>query len=217
MAGYSAITLREFVAGMGNGNSLPERVVVLTFDDGFKNFYTEAFPILNDHGFRATVFLVTDFCGKHNDWAGNPPELPRSEILNWSEVRELSEKGVEFGSHTRTHPDLTRTSDAAMEDEIVNSKSALDDALGSETASFAYPFGRINDAAKRMVADNFKAAVSTVLGKVTSSSDLFSLERVDSYYLSDQRIFDRIETSSFDNYMRVRQVLRNAKALAVRA
>lgn len=216
-AGYTAITLCELVSAMSNGSALPERVVVLTFDDGFKNFYTEAFPILSDHGFGATVFLVTDFCGKHNDWAGNPPELPRSEILNWSEVRELGENGVEFGSHTRAHPDLTRASIASMEDEIVNSKSALDDALGAETVSFAYPFGRVNQAAKALVAEHFKAAVSTVLGKVTPRSDIFELERVDSYYLLDQRIFDRIETPLFDNYMRLRQILRNAKALAVRA
>ena len=216
-AGYAAITLRELVSRMNNRSSLPERAVVLTFDDGFKNFYSEAFPILNDHGYRATVFLVTDFCGKHNDWAGNPPKLPRSEILKWSEVRELSGNGVEFGSHTKTHPDLTRTSAAVLEDEILNSKSALDDALGTETVSFAYPFGRVNQAAKALVAEHFKAGVSTVLGKVTSSSDLFALERVDAYYLSDQRILDRIETPLFDNYMRLRQMLRNAKALAVRA
>ncbi|HMU32794.1 MAG TPA: polysaccharide deacetylase family protein [Pyrinomonadaceae bacterium] len=215
-AGYAAITLRELVSRMNNRSSLPERAVVLTFDDGFKNFYSEAFPILNDHGYRATVFLVTDFCGKHNDWAGNPPKLPRSEILKWSEVRELSGNGVEFGSHTKTHPDLTRTSAAVLEDEILNSKSALDDALGTETVSFAYPFGRMSEATRAVVADNFKAAVSTVLGKVTPRSDLFELERVDAYYLSDQRILDRIETPLFDNYMRVRQILRTAKSFAAK-
>lgn len=213
-AGYEAITLRELVSLIEQRSSLPTKPVVLTFDDGFRNFYTEAFPILDDYGFRATVFLVTDFCGRHNDWSGNPASFPRSEILNWGEIRELDDEGVEFGSHTKTHPDLTTISKNEMENEIIGSKAELDDMLGIETASLAYPFGRTDDSVKKTAAANFKSATSTVLGKVTPESDLHELERVDAYYLSNQRIFDLLDTSVFDNYLRVRQYLRNAKALA---
>lgn len=215
-AGYEAITLRELVSSLEQ-RSMPAKPIVLTFDDGFRNFYTEAFPTLVDHGYRATVFLVTDFCGRHNDWSGNPANFPRSEILNWEEIREISAEGIEFGSHTKTHPDLTRISKEAMENEIIGSKAELDDVLGIETASFAYPFGKNNESVKRTAAANFKSATSTALGKVTPKSDLHELERVDAYYLTNQRIFDLLDTSIFDNYLRVRQCLRDAKSLAKRA
>lgn len=213
-AGYQAITLREMVSSIEERSSLPEKPIVLTFDDGFRNFFTEAFPILEEFGYRATVFLVTDFCGRHNDWSGNPASFPRSEILNWTEIRELGAEGIEFGSHTKTHPDLTRISSEALENEIVGSKKELDDNLGVETTSFAYPFGKTNGSVKRLAAATFKSATSTVLGKVTEASDLHELERVDAYYLSNQRIFDLLDTSIFDRYLRVRQCLRNAKSLA---
>ena len=216
-AGYEAITLRELVASIKQSSLLPAKPIVLTFDDGFRNFYREAFPTLDDHGFRATVFLVTDFCGRFNDWSGNPASFPRSEILNWREIRELSDNGVEFGSHTKTHPDLTKISKEAMEDEIIGSKRALDDALGVETESFAYPFGNKNETVKNMTAAKFKSATSTVLGKVTPKSDLHELERVDAYYLSNRQIFDLLDTFVFDNYLRVRQYLRNAKSIAMGA
>lgn len=211
-AGYHAFTLRELVSRIEQDVPIPARSVVLTFDDGFKNFYTEAFPVLDAYRFAATVFLVTDHCGSYNDWPGNPADFPRTELLTWKEIRELSTEGVEFGSHTRTHPDLVSFSISATEDEIAGSKAALDDALGIETASFAYPFGRKNELTKRIAATNFKSAVSTVLGKVTSHSDLYALERVDAYYLSNPWILDRLDTEGFDRYLSVRQFLRDAKS-----
>lgn len=214
-AGYQAITLRDLVARLEQELPPPAKPVVLTFDDGFRNFYTEAFPVLETHGYQATVFLVTEFCGLHNDWAGNPAGFPRSELLTWGDVRELSKMGIEFGSHTKTHPDLSKLSAGDVENELVGSKFRLEDELGCETVSFAYPFGKQNQSVKRVAAHNFKSATSTVLGKVTRKSDLFSLERVDAYYISDQRIFDRLDTAMFDNYMRFRQLLRSVRSLAL--
>jgi len=216
-AGYYSLTLRELVSRMNAGVPLPAKPVVLTFDDGFKNFYTEAYPILDTHGFTATVFLVTDHCGRFNDWAGNPKDFPRSELLSWEEIRELCDAGVEFGSHTRTHPDLMSISPSSLENEIAGSKASLDDELGVETVSFAYPFGRKDDRVKRTAAANFKAATSTVLGKVTPQSDLYALERLDAYYLSNPWILDRLDTAGFDRYMSFRQFLRNTKSLIARA
>jgi len=216
-AGFHALTLRELMSRIEmKVPLLPAKTVVLTFDDGFKNFYTEAFPVLKEHDFAATVFLVTDQCGRHNDWAGNPTDFPRSELLSWSEVRELNAEGVEFGSHTRTHPDLLNLSISSMESEIAGSKAQLDDVLGVETTSFAYPFGRKNETVKRIAAANFRSATSTVLGKVTPHSDIYALERVDAYYLSNPWILDRLDTSGFDRYLSFRQILRDVKSLTAR-
>jgi len=214
--GYRAIALKEFLSSLSENKTPYLKTVVLTFDDGFQNFLTEAFPVLEEYEFRATVFLVTDFCGKRNDWAGNPPELPPSRVLSWSEIKQLDKSGIEFGGHTRTHPDLTKVSAARVESEIVESKKTIEDALGCEAATFAYPFGRFNEAVKASVEKNFRAAVSTNLGKVRRGSDLFSLERVDTYYLSNPKIFSRLSTASFDGYLFARQILRDFKAFAAR-
>jgi len=214
--GFRAFTMRELASRIEMKTPLPPKPVVLTFDDGFKNFYTDAYPVLNAYHFAATVFVVTDHCGHYNDWNGNPADFPRSELLTWKDIRELSAEGIEFGSHTRTHPDLLSISAASIEDEIAGSKASLDDALGLETASFAYPFGRKNEMVKGIAAANYRSATSTVLGKVTPHSDLYSLERVDAYYLSNPWILDRLDTAGFDRYLTVRQFLRNAKAFAAR-
>lgn len=213
-SGYSAIPLRELAAMLRNKIAVPKKTVVLTFDDGFKNFRSEVFPILSEYNFSGTVFLVTDFCGKHNDWAGNPDGFPRSELLSWEEIRKLDSYGIEFGSHTRTHQDLTNLTFEKMESEVVESKMAIADQLGRETTTFAYPFGRANAAVRKTANRNFEASCSTDLGKVNARSNLSSLNRIDSYYLSNQRLFAGLETAAFDNYLRLRQAMRHIKSLA---
>lgn len=216
-AGYRTITLSELVSSLRDAEAVvPANTVVLTFDDGFRNFYSEAFPVLSDHGFNATVFVVTDFCGRHNDWAGNPADFPRSELLSWREIKELAGCGVDFGSHTRSHPDLTELSAAEMECEIVESKHLLADALGRETRTFAYPFGRSTPAIRQRVREHYDAACSTDLGKVTVRSDPASLKRIDSYYLADRRILEKISSRTFDNYMLLRQAGRGIRSLFAR-
>jgi peptidoglycan/xylan/chitin deacetylase (PgdA/CDA1 family) len=212
-AGYDAITLREFVAMLKSETLLPVKTVVLTFDDGFRNFYTEAFPVLSEFNFRATVFLVTDFCGGHNDWSGNPKELPRSELLDWKEIRELDETGIEFGSHTKTHPDLTRLSTNDMTTEMLDSKAKISYALGRDVSTFAYPYGRSNHEVRRIALENFDASCSTNLGKVSAGHDRASLNRIDTYYLSNQRLFEMLPTAAFDNYLFFRRAMRKVRSV----
>ncbi len=212
-AGYTSLPLREVAESLKQGLKLPDKSVVLTFDDGFKNFYTHAYSVLSEYNFGATVFLVTDFCGKFNDWSGNPPELPRSELLSWSEIKMLNDAGIEFGSHTKTHPDLTQLSHAEAETEIISSKAAIEDALGKEAVTFAYPFGRHNSTVRDIAAANFNASCSVALGKMTPQSDFSSLERIDAYYLKNQRLLEMLPSATFDRYMSVRQILRSAKSL----
>lgn len=209
--GYQVVPLSEMARRQRTEQALPERTVVLTFDDGFRNFYTEAFPILQAYGFRATVFLVTDLCGRYNDWPGNPPGLRRSQLLSWTEIRELDSAGIEFGSHTRTHPDLTRLSPEQIACEMVDSKAELTDRLGHDVATFAYPYGRLNSEARRIALENYQAACSTNLGKVVAGDDPASLNRIDTYYLSNRRLFEMLPTSAFDSYLRIRQAMRRVK------
>lgn len=210
---YRAVSLKELIDDLHAHKTPLSKTVALTFDDGFRNFFEEAFPVLENYDFRATVFLVTDFCGKYNDWEGNPPELSRSKLLGWKEIKELSEYGIEFGSHTRTHKDLTKCLPEKVEAEIIESKSEIENKLGKSVTTFAYPFGDFNGAVKQIAAENFKAACSTNLGKVQAGSDFFALERLDTYYLSNPKIFKKLSATSFDRYMQVRQILRDFKSL----
>jgi peptidoglycan/xylan/chitin deacetylase (PgdA/CDA1 family) len=211
-SGYRVIALESFMKTLSENKTPPPKTIVLTFDDGLKNFYSDAFPILDEFGFKATVFLVTDFCGKYNHWKGNPPDFPISEMLTWKEVKELSDHGIRFGAHSRTHPDLTRLSSAKLEDEIIESKAMIQDFLGREVSTFAYPFGKFNFSVKLVVENTFEAACSTNLGKVRSGSDYFSLERIDTYYLKNLRIFGSISNNTFDRYLTIRQFMRTVKA-----
>lgn len=209
--GYKAISLGELKKILTE-NSLPAgKFVVLTFDDGFQNFYAEAFPVLEEYGFQATVFLVTDYCGRSNNWAGNPPDLPKSKLLCWQEIKELNGCGIEFGAHTRTHPDLTRLSAAHAAAEIVESKTAIENSLGKKVTTFAYPYGNFNQSVRQIAETNFTSACSTNLGKAQAESDFFSLERIDSYYLSRPLIFNSLSSNNFDRYLSIRQALRNFK------
>ncbi len=211
-AGFTVITIRELAAALQEGKPLTARTVSLTFDDGFENFYTAAFPVLEENGFRATVFLVTDFCGRHNDWSGNPKSFPRSKVLSWSKIKELSGLGVEFGNHTCTHPDLTRIPLDQAEREINDSKSTIENSLGRDVTSFAYPFGRSNARIREIAATGHETGCSTDLGKVGPKSDRLDLERIDAYYLSKPGTFDRLPTKGFDRYLAFRQRLRDLKA-----
>ncbi len=110
---YHTISLDQLVS------AFPKKPVVLTFDDGFRDFYTEAFPVLQEHGFTATVFLPTAFIGGSRSVQGSrfdgsgfkvpshfPFRNPHSAFLTWNEVRELLRHGIHFGSHTVNHPKL---------------------------------------------------------------------------------------------------------------
>ena len=210
--GLRGISLQTLSRSWTDNNALPKNSVVLTFDDGFENFYTTAFPVLEEYGFQATVFLVTEFCGKNNDWEGNPPNFPPSKLMSWSQVKELSSRGIEFGSHTLTHPDLTRVSEARAKREVVESKATIEDALGRPVTDFAYPYGKFNNSVRQVAAQSFDSACSTNLGKAGADSDLFSLARIDAYYLSRPLIFDSLSSPMFDRYMQVRQAMRDLKA-----
>jgi peptidoglycan/xylan/chitin deacetylase (PgdA/CDA1 family) len=112
--------------------------VVLTFDDGYLDTYSTAFPILQRYGLTATVFLVTGSVGATTGAWGPPMPVP---VMTWRQVQEMARYGVSFQSHTKTHPDLARCSDAAALAELVESRAEIQDHVGEEVDALAYPFG----------------------------------------------------------------------------
>lgn len=114
------------------------RPIVLTFDDGYLDTYEIAFPILQRYGLTATVFLVSGSVGATSgEWG---PPLPVA-LMTWAQIAEMARHGFTFQSHTRTHPDLTLCSEGAALAELVDSRAEIEDHVGAEVDSLAYPFG----------------------------------------------------------------------------
>lgn len=120
-----------------------ERAVAITFDDGYRSVYTHAFPILSEQKIPGTVFIITDYVGKTNDWDWQIGGR-RFEHLGWSEVRELHAAGWEIGSHTASHRILTTINRNAIQEELKISKDTLEQSLGAAVHTICPPFNRFN-------------------------------------------------------------------------
>ena len=207
--GYHSIVFSELVDQLQNGNSIPNKTIVLTFDDGYASLYTYVVPVLLRYGFSATVFLVSGYCGRNNDWPGQLSEIPRMPLLDWNQIREMDESGIEIGAHTVNHPMLDRLEPDEMKKEIFNSKEAIERQLGHEISSFAYPYGRYNKTVKSHVISEFTGACSSKIGMVNLKSDPFEIERIDINYVKNMGWFRSLESKSFPYYLTARRSLRS--------
>ncbi|MDA0204246.1 MAG: polysaccharide deacetylase family protein [Acidobacteria bacterium] len=185
--------------------------VALTFDDGFANFYTDAFPALSLNGLTATVLIVAGRCGQSGDWARQPPALKTRELLTWSKIQELQAAGIEFGAHSMTHPSLPDLPIDKAASEILDSKRAIEDRTGAAVECFAYPYGEYTQPIADVVAENFRIGLSTEMGFVTRGSSFEALERIDAYYLRSAFWIDRLFAPLGGRYIACRAAARGLK------
>jgi peptidoglycan/xylan/chitin deacetylase (PgdA/CDA1 family) len=190
------------------GDTPPRRAVAITFDDGFHSVYEHALPVLRQYHFPATVFLVADYCGRTNAWPSQPSHILQRPLLSWSAIKEMTAASIRFGSHTRTHPDLTRVTERQVSEEVLGSKGAIEDAVGEPVDAFAYPYGIVSDPVKCLVQKHFSLACATTLDFVTATSDRFALERLDMYYLRHPLFLRRLFSPEMPAYVRSRRVIR---------
>jgi len=209
-SGYRTLNLAELIKYLQRGVPFPQRSFALTFDDGYESVYDHAFPILQHYGFSATVFLTVGDNGSTADSERLPSMCERS-MLSWREIREMHRWGVTFGGHTLTHPDLTRLRGEHLKVEVVSGKDIIEDALGAQVNTFAYPFGRYDDRCRDVVSHHFACACSDKLDLVNGSSDLLALERVDAYYLRTERLFNVMLSRFFPWYIRARSLPRRIR------
>lgn len=188
-----------------------ESAVALTFDDGFRNFRLHAAPVLVHHGFPATVFLVPGHCGGDNGWATQPASVTRRPLLDWDEIKGLRAEGIHFGAHTVSHPVLTQLPPAAAEAEMLESKRAIEAALGVAVEAFAYPYGARDASTRELARRHFRLACSVQLGYATPTSDVMDLERLDMYYWRAQPDLSGLFTARTRALVGVRASLRGVR------
>lgn len=206
--GFQTLSLAEAARLVRVGQPFRERTCVVTFDDGYETVYRDAFPVLQEFGFTATVFLITGYCGKQNSWPGHVSPVGEQPLLSWAQIEEMSRHRIEFGSHTVTHPDLASVTRGDAEREMRESKQTIQERLGRDVEVFAYPYGTYAPWTVDLAREHFSGACSTILGKVASGADPALLPRVDMYYFSSQWLMESLDTRGMDWYLGVRRAIR---------
>lgn len=220
-AGFNAITAGELSAILAGGaGDLPEQPIVLTFDDGYGDFYSQGMPLLKQHGFIATIFVTTAWVGKEGE---------KKRMLNWRELTEAEQSGIEIGAHTCKHPQLDQLPENLLREELYVSKSMLEDNLGLPVPGLAYPFGYSNPKVRQVARElgyTYGYAVGNAM--TTSSADTFVLPRLTVRRATTMDDFrkmvhgqdtpmlqrDRVLTSGYSVVRRARSTLRALRRAA---
>jgi len=166
-AGYQTISFKTLAENWQAGKPLPPKPILLTFDDGYKDNYTTAYPILKTIKFQATIFVISNFVGDDNH-------------ISWKQIQEMLNSGlIEIGSHTKSHFDLTIISPKKRHEEIFDSRNIISKYTGKPVIAFAYPAGKYNYAVvKDTGVAGYKFAVTTKPGYAKAKQGLLTLHRV---------------------------------------
>lgn len=177
--GYHTYTVSEFVGlRRSDTGGLPEKTVLLTFDDAFADFFTLALPILRQYALAATLYVPTRYVGATSRWLRPEGETDRS-MLTWAQLREIASNGVECAAHSHTHPQLDRTPSRQLGEEVVGPKQVLEDQLQIPVGSFAYPFGYYSPSVRQAVEDaGYSSACAVKDLTSTARDDVLLLPRL---------------------------------------
>jgi peptidoglycan/xylan/chitin deacetylase (PgdA/CDA1 family) len=175
---YRSISFEQLADYFLQGRPLPSRPVIISFDDGYLDNFTRAYPILKKNGFRATIFLVSDYIGQRSEWAGCKGENV-APLMSGEQLLILIKEGFEPGGHTRRHTDLTAVSPEEARREVEAGKQDLENLLQRPVRSFAYPFGNFNPEVVEMVRRaGFTAARTVHTDNTHGLEDLLTLRCV---------------------------------------
>jgi peptidoglycan/xylan/chitin deacetylase (PgdA/CDA1 family) len=196
--GYRTLSLEDAVRCFAQP-WLPQKLVVITFDDGYEDFLRHAFPVLAECGYTATVFLPTAFIGTPSRiFKGTP-------CLTWSQICELHRGGIAFGSHTVTHPKLDVLPEAELDYEIRASKSEIECRLGHAIDSFAYPYafpiekvGFRQALREQLCSNGYRHGVCTTIGTADASADVLFLPRLPMNSDDDRALLEAKLSGAYD-------------------
>lgn len=185
--GYRGVSMDEglpYLQGVRQG-----RVAIITFDDGYVDTVEAALPALQEHNFSATCYLVASHLGAINAW-DHEVVRARKPLMDLLLIRHWLAAGMKLGSHTLSHPRLSRLDTAAKQREIAVSKTTLEDQLGIAIEHFCFPYGDYDDDCLRIVAETgYLTAVTTERGRVRQGRSLLALPRVANSGKRSRRVF----------------------------
>lgn len=175
--GYSILSVAGLVE-LRKKSALPAKPVVLTFDDGFTDFYTAALPVLEQYHAHASLFIPTRYLNSTSLWLkdigeGQRPMISRAQLV------EIANAGVDCGAHTHSHCHLDTVNESQGRRELTQSKETLEQIIGQAVTTFAYPYGHHHTQARQWVVDaGFQAACAVKNALSHSDDDLFALARI---------------------------------------
>ncbi|MEU5536659.1 polysaccharide deacetylase family protein [Streptomyces sp. NPDC020362] len=172
--GLTPMTTADLAVRWRSGRPLPERPVLITFDDGYEGVHRHALPVLAKHGFPATLFVSTGWIKGAYDTGGG-----LDAMLDWPQVHDLADAGVEIGGHSHSHPQLDQLDDTSLRSELVRSTEIVTGELGSRPVSFAYPYGYSSRRVRRAVREaGYAQALAVGNGLARRTQGPYALQRV---------------------------------------
>lgn len=191
---YNVLPLEVLADLIRNKKKIPARSLAITFDDGYKDNYTYAFPVLKKYNLPATIFIIV-----------NEVDSNRADRLNWKEIEAMQNSGlITIGSHSLDHLVLTEIkSEKELKRQIFASKRIIEQKLGKSVRAFSYPSARFNELIRQLVIEaGYKVAVVTNPGKKFPNDDLFALKRLRISSTANKLFIFWIETSGYYNFIR---------------
>ncbi|HWR40058.1 MAG TPA: polysaccharide deacetylase family protein [Patescibacteria group bacterium] len=202
--GYRSITPDQLTAYFQYGRPLPEKPVMITFDDGYLDNYVNAYPILKKYGFTATIFIITDMIERD----------PR--FMKWDQIREMQADHFIFGSHSVTHTPLNQLTLEQLKRELTNSADEMEKQLGQRPRYFAYPTGDYSaNIGNQVKQAGYRAAFTIRFGQVGLGSNQYALERIPVFrsQQSFQQFFSRLHVTPNQEQL---NIIRSGKYIAPR-
>lgn len=176
--GYHAVTSADLERHLASGEAWRGRPVMLSFDDGYRDFHDTAFPILREHDFAAEVFLVTGLVGRCADW--DAEHGIAAPLMDWPQIQALSAEGIRFGSHMASHSHMLTLGSRDILREAAGSRALIERALGTSCTSIAAPFGEASDRFLRIARRcGYRLGVTTETGFAKLGSDPLRLPRLE--------------------------------------
>ena len=210
--GCRVVGLNELAGIFSSPGRSIEKCVVITFDDGLADFRTGALPVLDRHGYSATVFLPAGLMGR---------QVNGQACMTWDQVRESAAKRITFGSHSLTHPKLTELDASGLEHEIRHSKEKIESELGQGIDSFSYPYafpeqddGFLKHYEALLIKSGYRSGVTTIIGAAAAKDNRYFLKRLPVNDHDDIWFFKAKLEGGYDWMHVVQKAFKNARRQA---
>jgi len=188
--GYKVISLTDLIGRIKRKEKIPHKTIAITFDDGLKNNFLNAYPILKRYDFPATIFVVTDFIGK-------------DKFLDWDEIEIMQRNKISIGSHTASHRWLPSLTKKEVRKEFINSKNILENKTNYTVKTLSYPLGGFNKSIEKIAKETgYVGAVATNPGKGKPDNDPYALKRIRISMTSNNLFTFWIETSGYYTFIK---------------